>query len=110
MIRIFDQGDTPDTSGVSHTPPSHGQAINDSENTELLRELVTEIGSLKSMLIALMGGQRLDDVQKKSDFTGATPIATERPIDPPVAKVVEVDESKRREISINNALAALEDF
>lgn len=108
MIRIFDESDTPDTPGVSHTPPSHRQAINDSENTELLRELVTEIGSLKSMLIALMGGQRLDDAQKKSDFAAGNQ-TFQKPIDTPVVTAVFNEEEARRR-SIANTIAALDDF
>lgn len=48
--------------------------------------------------------------EKKSDFVGATLPAPRITIDPATVKVTEVDESKRREISINNAMAALDDF
>lgn len=85
------------------------QAINGDENTELLRAIVTEMGNLKSMMIALMGGQRLDDAQKKSDFTGATPIATEKPIDPPTVTVVYDEEAARRR-TIENTMKSLQDF
>jgi hypothetical protein len=92
--------------GGSATAPSHEQAVISYEpppGYKLIEEQMHDV--LMHMLMT-----RATDGEKKSDFAGATLPPPRTVIDPATVKVTEVNEDKRREISINNAMAALDDF
>lgn len=96
------------------TPPSHEQAEISAGDILKLLSAIEKLGSkmshMEEILISVAAKQHGVEGEKKSDFAGATLPPPRITIDPSTVKVTEVDESKRREISINNAMAALDDF
>lgn len=103
---------TPRHTDVTPTPPSHEQAALSNEQMELLRQLVTDMATLKTFMLAILGGDGLAD-QKKSEVLASIVVNHVQNIDPPKAKLLEETPeqvAKRERETVKNTVAALEDF